>query len=330
MILATINHDLNPEERCDMEQLFNLMLSCLIILSLSACGKQSGMEQSGQSENAEPIEHTIISQAEETTEPATGTESTKAQEGYTMTNSISFNFETKTVMLNSGVRLIDTAYMYHNEESVGEAVRNSAIPREEIFVITKLYLNQFLNPEEAIEETLNKSDIDYMEDLLEISCGLDVHKGKIVACIPTGPLGKPTHSEIREFTALVPDMVALQDWIVSQNCHHAAMESIGIYWLPIYEILKDAFSGDITLLVVNARHMKTVPGKKTDMRDSEWISALLRAGPLNGSFIPKKMLMYGKEASNRKQEIDRQHHIIPNQRNQRPKDKHCKPVRNIA
>ena len=184
MILATINHDLNPEERCDMEQLFNLMLSCLIILSLSACGKQSGMEQSGQSENAEPIEHTIISQAEETTEPATGTESTKAQEDYTMTNSISFNFETKTVMLNSGVRLIDTAYMYHNEESVGEAVRNSGIPREKIFVITKLYLNQFLNPEEAIEETLNKSDIDYMEDLLEISCGLDVHKGKIVACIP--------------------------------------------------------------------------------------------------------------------------------------------------
>ena len=66
------------------------------------------------------------------------------------------------------------------------------------------------------------------------------------------------------------------------------MESIGIYWMPIYEILEDAFSGDITLLVVNALHMKTVPGKKTDMRDSEWISALLRAGPLNGSFIPEK------------------------------------------
>lgn len=166
MILATINHDLNPEERCDMEQLFNLMLSCLIILSLSACGKQSGMEQSGQSENAEPIEHTIISQAEETTEPATGTESTKAQEDYTMTNSISFNFETKTVMLNSGVRLIDTAYMYHNEESVGEAVRNSAIPREEIFVITKLYPNQFSNPEEAIEEALDKLDTPYIDMML--------------------------------------------------------------------------------------------------------------------------------------------------------------------
>lgn len=101
-----------------------------------------------------------------------------------------------------------------------------------------------------------------MKDLLEISCGLDVHKDKIVACILTGPLGKPTHSEIREFTTLIPDMIALRDWIVSQNCHHVAMESTGIYWMPIYEILEDAFSGDITLLVVNARHMKNVPGKK--------------------------------------------------------------------
>lgn len=129
-----------------------------------------------------------------------------------------------------------------------------------------------------------------MKDLLEISCGLDVHKDKIVACILTGPLGKPTNSEIREFTTLIPDMIALRDWIVSQNCHHVAMESTGIYWMPIYEILEEAFGGDITLLVVNARHMKNVPGKKTDMRDSEWISTLLRAGLLNGSFIPEKKI----------------------------------------
>ena len=129
-----------------------------------------------------------------------------------------------------------------------------------------------------------------MKDLLEISCGLDVHKDKIVACILTGPLGKPTNSEIREFTTLIPDMIALRDWIVSQNCHHVAMESTGIYWMPIYEILEEAFGGDITLLVVNARHMKNVPGKKTDMRDSEWISTLLRAGLLNGSFIPEKRI----------------------------------------
>ena len=85
-------------------------------------------------------------------------------------------------------------------------------------------------------------------------------------------------------------MIALRDWIVSQNCHHVAMESTGIYWMPIYEILEEAFAGDIILLVVNARHMKNVPGKKTDMRDSEWISTLLRAGLLNGSFIPEKRI----------------------------------------
>ncbi len=79
-----------------------------------------------------------------------------------------------------------------------------------------------------------------MKDLLEISCGLDIHKEKIVACILTGPLGKPTHSEIREFTTLIPDMIALRDWIISENCHHIAMESTGIYWMPIYEILEDA------------------------------------------------------------------------------------------
>ena len=102
--------------------------------------------------------------------------------------------------------------------------------------------------------------------------------------------GKPTRSEIREFSTLIPDMIALRNWIVSKNCHHVAMESTGIYWMQIYEILEDAFSGDITLLVVNARLMKNVPGKKTDMRDSEWISTLLRAGLLNGSFIPEKRI----------------------------------------
>jgi transposase len=91
-----------------------------------------------------------------------------------------------------------------------------------------------------------------------------------------------------EFSTLLPDMVALRNWIVQLDCHHVAMESTVIYWQPIYEVLEGAFSGNITLLVVNARHMKNVPGKKTDMRDSEWIATLLRAGLLNGSFIPDR------------------------------------------
>jgi diketogulonate reductase-like aldo/keto reductase len=147
-----------------MKRLFNLMLSGLLIISISACGKQSGMEQSEQSEKAEPIERTTVSQ---TTEPAIDTETTQEQEAHdAMGDNISFDFEAKTVMLNSGVRLIDTAYMYHNEESVGKAVRNSGIPREEIFVITKLYPNQFSNPEEAIEEALDKLDTPYIDMML--------------------------------------------------------------------------------------------------------------------------------------------------------------------
>lgn len=127
-----------------------------------------------------------------------------------------------------------------------------------------------------------------MNDLLERCCGLDVHKDIIVACILSGPVGKPAKCEIREFSTLIPGMQDLKAWIVSENCHFVAMESTGIYWQPVYEILEDSFDGDITLLVVNARHMKNVPGKKTDMRDAEWISTLLRAGLLNGSFIPDK------------------------------------------
>lgn len=178
-----------------MKRLFNLMLSGLLIISVSACGKQSGMEQSGQSENDEPTEQTTIYQGEETIKPARDTETTPNQETRTMMDDTSFNFETKTVILNSGyempiygigtysltgktcvdsitaalnsgVRLIDTAYMYHNEESVGEAVRNSGIPREEIFIITKLYPSQFSNPEEAIEEALNKLDTPYIDMML--------------------------------------------------------------------------------------------------------------------------------------------------------------------
>ena len=83
-------------------------------------------------------------------------------------------------------------------------------------------------------------------------------------------------------------MLKLRAWVEESNCQHIAMESTGIYWTPIYETLEDCFDSEITLLVVNARHIKNVPGKKTDMKDAEWIATLLRAGLLNGSFIPDK------------------------------------------
>lgn len=187
-----------------MKRLFNLMLAVLLMVMLSACGEPDSSadkvsEQYGQTESAETAGQEQ-SAASETTQTEVQTENNLTDEqeqqtqggGNTVAGDISFNFETKTVLLNSGyempiygigtysltgdtcvesveaalnsgVRLIDTAYMYHNEESVGEAVRNSGIPREEIFVITKLYPNQFSDPEAAIEEALAKLDIEYID-----------------------------------------------------------------------------------------------------------------------------------------------------------------------
>ena len=127
-----------------------------------------------------------------------------------------------------------------------------------------------------------------MQDILECCCGLDIHKESIVACLLKGPLNKQPTSEIRVFSTLLSDLESLKAWLVEENCMHVAMESTGIYWMPVYETLETAFDGRMSLIVANARHMKNVPGKKTDMKDAEWIATLLRAGLLNGSFIPEK------------------------------------------
>ena len=127
-----------------------------------------------------------------------------------------------------------------------------------------------------------------MQDVLECCMGLDVHRDSIVACLLIGPIGATPECEVRTFGTLAPEIAKLRDWVLERNCRTIAMESTGIYWHPTYELLEPCFEGEIELLVVNARHMKNVPGKKTDIRDAEWIATLLRAGLLKGSFIPKK------------------------------------------
>ena len=129
-----------------------------------------------------------------------------------------------------------------------------------------------------------------MEDILTCCCGLDIHKESIVACLLQGPIEqgyKPT-SELREFGTQLNDLHRLRTWLEEHECHHVAMESTGIYWQAVYGILEEALDDEMYLLVVNARHMKQVPGKKTDMRDAEWIATLLRAGLLKGSFVPER------------------------------------------
>ncbi|UUZ79889.1 IS110 family transposase [Paenibacillus sp. P26] len=111
-------------------------------------------------------------------------------------------------------------------------------------------------------------------------CGLDVHKKNVVACVIT-PEGK----EIRTFLTMTEDLMELVNWLKSKGCTHVAMESTASYWKPIYNLLE---LEDIQLLVVNAKHMKNVPGRKTDIKDAEWIAGLLRHGLLQGSYIPSR------------------------------------------
>ena len=119
-----------------------------------------------------------------------------------------------------------------------------------------------------------------MQDILTVAMGLDVHRDIIVACLIKGQIGLEPETEIRTFGTLIPEMQKLRDWILETGCRNVAMESTGIYWQPIYEMLEPCFDSDISILVVNARHMKNVPGRKTDMRDAEWIAVRICRKPM--------------------------------------------------
>ena len=121
-----------------------------------------------------------------------------------------------------------------------------------------------------------------MEKVYERCCGLDVHKKTVVACLRTpGARGRRT-SEVRTFGTMTPELLALADWLLEAGCTHVAMESTGVYWKPVFNILE----GVCEVLLVNAHHIKAVPGRKTDVKDCEWIADLLEHGLLRASFIP--------------------------------------------
>lgn len=119
-----------------------------------------------------------------------------------------------------------------------------------------------------------------MDVIIERACGMDVHKDSITACVIT-PKGK----EIQSFSTKTVFLLKLLDWIKEHGCTHVAMESTSVYWKPIVNLLE---SEDIEFLVVNAQHIKAVPGRKTDVKDAEWIANLLRHGLLKASFIPDR------------------------------------------
>jgi transposase len=121
-----------------------------------------------------------------------------------------------------------------------------------------------------------------MERLTERVCGLDVHKQTVAACVRV-PGSKGIRAQhVRTFGTTAAELLALRDWLEAHGVTHVAMESTGVYWKPIYYVLEERF----VCLVVNAAHVKQVPGRKTDIKDCEWIAQLLEHGLLRGSFVP--------------------------------------------
>ena len=118
-----------------------------------------------------------------------------------------------------------------------------------------------------------------MQVVHERCCGLDVHKKSVVACVMP-----PENQKTRTFGTTTRQLVALSEWLGERRVTHVAMESTGVYWKPIVNLLEDKF----TVWVVNAHHIKAVPGRKTDDKDAEWIADLLRHGLLRPSFIPER------------------------------------------
>lgn len=118
-----------------------------------------------------------------------------------------------------------------------------------------------------------------MEVLYNSCCGVDVHSKNLVAC-----LIRDGKREIRTFSTMTSDLLQLLDWLLQNKCTHLAIESTGVYWKPVFNILE----GHLEVVLVNARHIKTVPGRKTDVKDCEWIADCLRHGLLRPSFIPPR------------------------------------------
>jgi transposase len=125
-----------------------------------------------------------------------------------------------------------------------------------------------------------------MEVLYRTCCGLDVHKQTVVACLLSVQPDGGRQKEIRGFGTTTESLLALSQWLGGAGCTHIAMEATGVYWKPIYNALtlSGRFDG---VLVANAAHIKAVPGRKTDVKDSEWIADLLQHGLLKASFIPE-------------------------------------------
>ena len=123
-----------------------------------------------------------------------------------------------------------------------------------------------------------------MQPILKSCCGIDVHKNMIKASIAKGSLDSPPKFYTRTFSTMTRDLLKLKDWLTENDVEAVAMESTGVYWKPIFNILEN----DFQVILANPQYLKKVPGKKSDVKDCEWIASLLRCGLIPASFIPQR------------------------------------------
>lgn len=122
-----------------------------------------------------------------------------------------------------------------------------------------------------------------MEVVFKICCGVDIHRDTAVCCLRKS-VGEKVESATRVFSTMTAGFKELKEWLLSEGCTHVAVESTGVFWKPLFNVLEDS----MTVVLANARHVKHVPGRKTDMKDCEWLARLLQCGLINGSFIPPR------------------------------------------
>ena len=135
-----------------------------------------------------------------------------------------------------------------------------------------------------------------MKVLYKRCCGIDIHKNMMAACVFTSVRKK----EIRQFSTMTEDILQLVSWLKEMDCEMAAMESTGSYWKPVYNIFEEE---QIPIMVVNAQHIKGVPGRKTDVKDAEWIADLVRHRLVKASYIPNREQRELREIARYCQEI---------------------------
>jgi transposase len=143
-----------------------------------------------------------------------------------------------------------------------------------------------------------------MKVVHETCCGIDVHAKMLVACLILADGAK----QVRTFSTMTDDLLRLRDWLVGAQCTHVAIESTGVYWKPVFNILEDA----LTVILINPEHAHVLRGRKTDVKDAEWLADLLRHGLLKASFIPPPVIRELRELTRYRESLVREQSAVAN------------------